>query len=176
MDKNTTLYKRRAQKLISLFVSQFTASYVFNWKEYFGEKKLKYTPVFDARVVCYPNEKVMRDYLSWRQVDCHINNLYNTCFWALVQSGISKTEAEKELSKTDSGQKNELLFQKFNINYNQLAEIYKKGTTIYKKQVFEEHFDQHKNTSVKKKVISIASENIDIISEKFWKENSNLIK
>lgn len=32
----------------------------------------------------------MRDYVSWRQVDVHVNNQYNTCFWALVQSGVSK--------------------------------------------------------------------------------------
>lgn len=29
----------------------------------------------------------VRDYISWRQADCHINNLYNTCFWALVGDG-----------------------------------------------------------------------------------------
>lgn len=29
----------------------------------------------------------VRDYFAWRQADCHINNLYNTCFWALVADG-----------------------------------------------------------------------------------------
>jgi tRNA(His) 5'-end guanylyltransferase len=33
-----------------------------------------YTPVFDGRAVCYPNFAVLRDYLSWRQADAHINN------------------------------------------------------------------------------------------------------
>ena len=28
----------------------------------------------------------IKDYMRWRQVDCHINNLFNTTFWALVQS------------------------------------------------------------------------------------------
>lgn len=42
---------------------------------------------FDGRVVLYPSDQNMRDYVSWRQADCHINNLYNTCFWALVQGG-----------------------------------------------------------------------------------------
>ena len=37
----------------------------------------------------------MRDYLSWRQADCHINNLYNTVFWALVlQGGLSNQKAQ----------------------------------------------------------------------------------
>lgn len=29
----------------------------------------------------------IRDYFGWRQADCHINNLYNTCFWSLVAAG-----------------------------------------------------------------------------------------
>ncbi len=32
----------------------------------------------------YPNERTLTDYLRWRQVDCHINNLYNTAFYALT--------------------------------------------------------------------------------------------
>lgn len=51
------------------------------------DAELLYPPVFDARCVCYPSLQTIRDYLSWRQADCHINNLYNTCFWALVDSG-----------------------------------------------------------------------------------------
>jgi tRNA(His) guanylyltransferase len=37
--------------------------------------KLQYIPSFDARTVCYPTDKNLRDYLSWRQCDCHINNM-----------------------------------------------------------------------------------------------------
>lgn len=45
---------------------------------------LKYPPSFDGRAVLYPNERTLTDYLRWRQVDCHINNLYNTAFYALT--------------------------------------------------------------------------------------------
>lgn len=59
---------------------------------------LMYPPSFDARSILYPSKENIRDYLSWRQVDCHINNLYNTAFWALVQKGgMSTTDAEKTL-------------------------------------------------------------------------------
>ncbi|KAJ1980210.1 tRNA-His guanylyltransferase [Dimargaris verticillata] len=58
---------------------------------------LKYPPSFDSRVVCYPSYQNLRDYLSWRQADCHINNLYNTTFWALVKSGRTETQAEADL-------------------------------------------------------------------------------
>lgn len=65
-------------------VSQFSSSYVYHWSSLMGERRLLYPPTFDARVVLYPTDQNLRDYLSWRQADCHINNLYNTTFWALV--------------------------------------------------------------------------------------------
>ena len=78
-------------------VSHFAACYVFHWHSFFPTTKLQYPPSFDARVVTYPTLKSIRDYLSWRQVDCHVNNLYNTSFWALVHSGVSLEDAEKRL-------------------------------------------------------------------------------
>ena len=50
--------------------SYFASSYVFHWKEYFDDKVLKYPPTFDGRVVLYPSETNLKDYLSWRQADC----------------------------------------------------------------------------------------------------------
>lgn len=66
---------RRASKLVSLVVSCFTATYVRRWAEFLPGTPLLSTPMFDGRAVCYPNLAVLRDYLSWRQVDTHINNL-----------------------------------------------------------------------------------------------------
>ena len=51
-------------------VSLFAASYVYHWKDYFGADPLHYPPAFDGRVVLYPSEENLRDYLSWRQADC----------------------------------------------------------------------------------------------------------
>jgi len=95
LDRHSQLFQRRASKLQSTFVSLFSSNYVFLWNETFPDKKLLYPPCFDARTVCYPNLKTIRDYLSWRQADCHINNLYNTCFWNFVLKG-NKTQAEAE--------------------------------------------------------------------------------
>jgi tRNA(His) guanylyltransferase len=36
-------------------------------------------------VVLYPTDAAVKDYVRWRQVDAHINNLYNTTFWKLVR-------------------------------------------------------------------------------------------
>lgn len=70
---------RRASKLISTFSSCFTGNYVRLWQQFMGDQPLLYTPVFDGRAVCYPNFAVLRDYLSWRQADTHINNQVRAC-------------------------------------------------------------------------------------------------
>ena len=62
-------------KILSLCVSYFTSVYVMKWKDLFPNKELKEPPYFDARAVCYPNLKTIRDYLAWRQVDCKLLEL-----------------------------------------------------------------------------------------------------
>ncbi|KAL8656741.1 MAG: hypothetical protein Q9226_002575 [Calogaya cf. arnoldii] len=90
-------------------------------------------PSFDGRVVQYPSFQNIRDYLSWRQADCHINNLYNTAFWALVQKGdMRTTEAEEILKGTVASQKNEILYSRFGINYNDEPEQFKKGSVLHR--------------------------------------------
>lgn len=87
-------YGRRAAKLQTNIVSLFTSYYVFLWSDFFPDTKLQYPPCFDARTVMYPSYQTIRDYLAWRQVDTHINNLYNTTFWRLVQSGMTSQSVE----------------------------------------------------------------------------------
>ncbi|XP_019860531.1 PREDICTED: probable tRNA(His) guanylyltransferase isoform X1 [Amphimedon queenslandica] len=127
--RSTNLFGRRASKLLSTVVSLFSASYVFYWSQ-FMKTPLLYPPAFDSRIVLYPSAKNLRDYLSWRQADCHINNLYNTCFWSLVESGLKNEEAQKRLNGTESSQKNEILFNEFGINYNNEPEQFKKGSVL----------------------------------------------
>ncbi|KAH8704380.1 tRNAHis guanylyltransferase-domain-containing protein [Phaeosphaeriaceae sp. PMI808] len=132
--KDCALFERRASKLTTTITSTFTSHYVFLWSQYFPDKPLTPPlPSFDGRAVCYPSDANLRDYMSWRQVDCHINNLYNTTFWALVQQGgMDPREAEKKLSGTVSSDKNEILFKEFGINYNNEPECFKKGTVLYR--------------------------------------------
>lgn len=134
--KDATNFSRRASKLISNVVSLFTSNYVFQWADFFPDQKLLYPPAFDSRVILYPTEQNLRDYLAWRQVDCHINNLFNTCFWALVlKGGMTNVEAETRLKGTVSKDKNEILFSQFDINYNNLPQVYRKGTVLLKTKI-----------------------------------------
>lgn len=76
-----------ASKLLSSVNSLFASAYVYHWPRVFRGKELYYPPSFDARVVLYPTDKNLRDYLAWRQADVHVNNLFNTCFWNLILKG-----------------------------------------------------------------------------------------
>ena len=127
--KDSDLFERRTDKIVSCLVSLFTASYCMNFEKIYG-KPLKTIPSFDGRLVCYPSEAVLVDYFSWRQVDCHINNMYNTCFWLLVKSGIENKKAEEMLKGTLSSDKNELMFTKFGINYNKVEPRFRKGSIV----------------------------------------------
>ncbi|CAG8521424.1 11220_t:CDS:2 [Acaulospora morrowiae] len=161
------------RKIVSTIVSLFTSSYVFYWKDYFPMKELLYPPSFDGRVVLYPADNNLRDYLSWRQADCHINNLYNTCFWTLVQSGKTKSEAENVLKGTVSSEKNELLFSQFNINYNHLPEMYRKGSVIIRREI-DVQITNQKGVEIMRKKNVVITLHDDIIGDKFWKENPKL--
>ncbi|KAG8946994.1 tRNA-His guanylyltransferase [Tulasnella sp. 424] len=131
--KTSTIYNRRESKILSTVVSQFTSSYVFHWSQYFPDQMLQYPPTFDGRVIVYPSEQEVKDYFAWRQADTHINNLYNTAFWALVQQGgMSTSEAHQKLKGTVSADKNETLYSQFGVNYNSVEARFRKGSVVVK--------------------------------------------
>ncbi|KAH7911363.1 Thg1 C terminal domain-containing protein [Hygrophoropsis aurantiaca] len=190
LKKSTKLYNRRHAKILTTLTSYFTSCYVFLWSQYFPDTPLRYPPSFDGRIVVYPNERIIRDYFSWRQADTHINNLYNTVFWALVQQGKqSTTEAHATLKGTVSATKHEILHSRFGINYNHLNERFRKGSVIVREELSPDSSLTHTETTktladgcsdveatndppvVKKKSTFKTMINIlhcDIIGDEFW--------
>ncbi|UXI21264.1 alanyl-tRNA synthetase domain containing 1 [Sarcoptes scabiei] len=207
----TKIFNRRQNKLTSLIASQFTSAFVFYWNNYFDlslnrklslvsnqsesllNQSLKYPPAFDGRCVIYPNETTLKDYLRWRQVDCHINNLYNTTFYALTgeycryrklddkddrysiecpyrhndsNRFCSNSEATEKLSGSSSGDKNEILFTDHGINYNNELEQFKKGTTIVVK------LDRYQE-EMRKKEFKSEGKHIKIKSDKHNEHTKN---
>ncbi|KAL3444802.1 tRNAHis guanylyltransferase [Aspergillus insuetus] len=189
------LFERRSAKLVTTIVSTFTAHYIFLWGKYFPDMPLQspHLPSFDGRAVMYPATKNLRDYMSWRQVDCHINNLYNTTFWYMVQEGkMSNTDAEQELKGTVSSDKNEILFKRFGINYNNEKEIYKKGSVVFRQYQLEEtktgpefktsqrqgeeessapekiSKTQQEKIRKQRRKAQVVVEHVDIIKDEFW--------
>ena len=183
--KNARLYNRRHEKILTNVVSQFTSAFVFYWPKIFvNGPELKYPPCFDGRIVLYPSFQNLKDYFSWRYVDCHINDLYNTTFWALVQEGkMSKDEAHQKLKGTLSNDKNEILFSQFKINYNNQPEVYKKGSLVIrvKKSISERPPKKGKNDNdeeVNNKINEINKKNEEYIKkcEKEYKIDELMIK
>lgn len=167
--RDSQLFRRRSSKILSNVVSLVSSSYVFLWPRFFGDVPLQYAPVFDSRVVCYPTNQNLRDYLSWRQADCHINNLFNTCFWNLVQKGgLTEAEAEQRLSGTVSSDKNELLFTEFGLNYNNVDAMYRRGSIVLRAVVADTAARPDSGTNRKKPKRRITVLHRDLIGDEFW--------
>ncbi|KAF8846879.1 tRNAHis guanylyltransferas-like protein Thg1 [Acephala macrosclerotiorum] len=196
--KSCVLFERRSSKLVTTIVSTFTAYYVHLWFTFFPETPLSPPlPSFDGRAVQYPSIQNLRDYMSWRQVDCHINNLYNTTFWALIQSGgMDAKSAEKELAGSLAADKNEILFSRFKINYNNEPEIYKKGSVVLRdyelvepgtaSEIIEEESaktveqaelskTQEERDKKRRAKARITVQHVDIIKDEFWERRPWLL-
>ncbi|THW03080.1 tRNAHis guanylyltransferase, partial [Aureobasidium pullulans] len=119
LHEDCQLFERRAAKLATSISTAFSVEYCMQWGKYFeGQALERPFPTFDGRCVLYPKKSILRDYLSWRQADCHVNNLYNTTFWNMVKGNpdtdtpaMTTTEAELALKGTFSADKNEILFK-----------------------------------------------------------------
>ncbi|ATZ50043.1 Bcthg1 [Botrytis cinerea B05.10] len=197
--KSCVLFERRSSKLVTTIVSTFTAYYVHFWSTYFPGPEMQLTaplPSFDGRAVQYPSVQNLRDYMSWRQVDCHINNLYNTTFWTLIQKGgFDAKGAEKELAGSLAADKNEILFSRFGINYNNEPEIYKKGSVVFRDyELVEpgvpEAIDEDSAKTIEQKELSktqeekdrkrrakarITVQHVDVIKDEFWQRRPWLL-
>lgn len=127
--------------------------------------ELKYPPAFDSRCVLYASEEEIKDYLRWRQVDCHINNLYNTTFYALTgkyakwhldeasrryrvdivefENALTPQQAEHRLRGTFSKEKREeILKGTFGIEYELEAEQFRRGSLIVFEKKDERLFNE----------------------------------
>ncbi|QPG73216.1 tRNA-His guanylyltransferase [Brettanomyces nanus] len=184
--KQCDMFERREFKLITTFGSTFSANYQYFWSSVCSDKPLtvERLPTFDARAVVYPSDDTIKDYFRWRQVDCHINNLYNTTFWNLViKGGMTPHDAENKLIGTVSADKNEILFKQFGINYNDEPEIYKKGTLYIRDSVITPTEANTRDLTKRQlerlqkrlKKSEIKELHCDIIKDEFWDDRPWLL-
>ncbi|CAA2967205.1 tRNA(His) guanylyltransferase 2-like [Olea europaea subsp. europaea] len=176
LKKESQLYQRRSSEIVSAIVSLFSSMYTIKWKEFFPQKELKHVPYFDGRAVCYPTSEILLDYLAWRQVDCHINNQYNTCFWMLVKSGKSKSEAQNYLKGTQSQEKNELLMRLSGIidYYNTLPLMFRQGSSVFWHTHDDKKMSNQGNEAVGK-CCKVVVEHCNIIEKSFWEAHPDIL-
>ncbi|KAG7241819.1 hypothetical protein INR49_024789 [Caranx melampygus] len=161
--RSSTWFKRRASKLMTHVASQFSSSYVFYWKEFFEDQPMLYPPSFDGR---------------------HINNLYNTVFWTLVQKGgLTTVQAEDRLKGTLAADKNEILFSEFDINYNNESALHRKGTTLIWEKRDETVTkrmkvpdEEEKRVPVIRSRRRVQAYHCDIIGDQFWEEHPDILE
>ena len=194
LHESTTIFRRRAAKLATTVATAFTAEYCMLWPSFFPDTVLQRPfPTFDGRCVCYPKRRILKDYLSWRQADCHVNNLYNTTFWNMVRKGeMAASDAEVALKGTVAADKNEILFARFGINYNNEPQIFRKGTVVYRAydrdgvapgssmapnsgaSTLPSRSQMEKEKKLKQKA-RIIVEHVDIIGDAFWRDKPYIL-
>lgn len=98
---------------------------------------------------------------------------------------MSPSEAEKELAGTYSRDKNEILFSRFGINYNNEPNVCKKGSSIFREytatppppdapdaQLSKTQLEKRKKATRKAEVVLYSG---DVIQDKFWEEHPYIL-
>lgn len=96
--------------------------------------------VFDCRIIPLPNKELVLDYFLWRQEDANRNALNSHCYWMLRKQGVKPSEAQSQMSKKTTADKNELLFSN-GINYNDLPLWQKRGVGVWFVDVEKEGYN-----------------------------------
>ncbi len=120
-------FNRRVEKITTLISAKMSAAFL---KTEAGKSSTG-LPTFDARTIVLPTEEDVINYFQWRQMDSHRNCISTYTFWKLVQDGVSKSKVQKMMDGKDDSWKNDLLFERFGINYNNVSDWEKKGNMIY---------------------------------------------
>lgn len=87
--------------------------------------------VFDCRICQLPSKPLVVDYFRWRNEDAHRNSLNAHCYWALRKSGKGERAATERVSGMSVADKNELLYQVADTNFNDLPLWQRRGTGLY---------------------------------------------
>lgn len=99
---DTTMFNRRAEKLVSVAAGLVSAK--------FGE-------AFDARLWLGVDLARVVDYFSWRQADAASNGLASWTYWSLRKTGLSASNVTSSLLRASDAHKNEILHG-LGINFN----------------------------------------------------------
>lgn len=154
--KSSEMLDRRQEKLVSLVASKMSV-------EFAKSNIAKGTcPTFDARVLELPSDDLVIKCFQWRQMDSHRNAISSQCFWRLVQDGESERKATKLLEGMKDADKNELLFNRFNCNYNNTPEWTRKGTMFFIKEYTKKGYNPIKRQEEKAIRKKIVCENVKV--------------
>lgn len=119
-DKDTDVFNRRTNKLVSTLASIASSVFTFYTKQIVS---------FDCRISHLPTIEDALDYFHWRQHDASRNALIGYCYWTLRKEH-TQGYVNNFLSKKNASEQQEILFQN-GINYNDIPSWQKQGTGFY---------------------------------------------
>jgi len=140
--KDSDFFNRRIEKINSILSSMMTTECMT--QDFFKG----FLPIFDCRLLVCPIEEDVFNVFKWRLNDSLRNCLNSYAFWNLVFSGKTNKQATKILQNMKANQKQELLFKKFGINFNDVEKWKKNGTFIFIKEIDKEGFNPKENKKV----------------------------
>jgi len=109
----------RTQKLSSLLAGHASAEFT---------RRFGNAAAFDCRVFVMPESEVL-GYFKWRQRDAWRNCLHSTAFYELADE-TNRDFATERLNGADNSEKQEILFNQFGINANDIPTHRKRGRCI----------------------------------------------
>lgn len=114
-------FARKSRKLISVLAGEASAKF---------SVLLGAMGAFDCRISEFPSKHLVVDYFRWRNSDAHRNALNGYCYWTLRGEGMSASSATNMLKNLSVAQKNELLFQRRALNFNDVPSWQKRGVGL----------------------------------------------
>jgi len=134
-DRNSQIFfDGRIQKMTSVLASIATAAFN-NILPLAFPKKIDLLPMFDCRVWQVPTKEEAINNILWRELDATKNS---------ISMAARHYYSHKELSKKNSSEMQEMLFQK-GINWNDYPSHFKRGTYVQRRKIIKKFSTQEIN-------------------------------
>jgi tRNA(His) 5'-end guanylyltransferase len=163
-------FDNRIQKMDSVASSIVTAA--FNrlmWSIYKFDitKENIPTAYFDCRIHPVPTMTEVVNNLIWRQIDCTKNSISSATDYE-VGKKLGRGTARKLMHKLNQNERQELLFEKTGINWNNYPPEFKRGIVVFKKEM---KVDSPHMVVTRKKWISGAAPIFSSEEGRVWLDN-----
>ncbi|MEM8642164.1 MAG: tRNA(His) guanylyltransferase Thg1 family protein [Cyanobacteria bacterium P01_G01_bin.54] len=122
LHRDETAFGRKLRKLNSILAAEASAKLSL---------LLGSLAAFDCRISQLPTIEHVVDYFRWRNEDAHRNALNAHCYWLLRKTGETAGAATAKLDRLSVSDKNELLYQQAQLNFNDVPNWQKRGVGLY---------------------------------------------